>query len=67
VDAISKNTEDFLGRFVIDLEQCIDCGKCVPLCPVDCIHDGRVEAEFVPDNGYTTIAKLHGWAARKNS
>jgi formate hydrogenlyase subunit 6/NADH:ubiquinone oxidoreductase subunit I len=67
VDAISKNTEDFLGRFVIDLEQCIDCGKCVPLCPVDCIHDGRVEPEFVPDNGYTTIAKLHGWAARKNS
>lgn len=67
VDAISKNTQDFLGRFVIDLEQCIDCGKCVPLCPVDCIHDGRVEPEFVPDNGYTKIAKLHDWAARKDS
>ena len=52
---------------MIDLEQCIDCGKCVPLCPVDCIHDGRVEAEFVPDNGYTKIAKLHAWAARKDS
>ncbi len=41
VDAISKVSDDFIGRFTIALPNCIDCGFCVPLCPVDCIHDAR--------------------------
>ena len=43
VDAIYRVDGDFLGRFAIVLEECIDCGFCVPLCPVDCIHDARTQ------------------------
>jgi formate hydrogenlyase subunit 6/NADH:ubiquinone oxidoreductase subunit I len=41
VDAIAKVDGDYLGRFTIDLPSCIDCGFCIPLCPIDCIHDAR--------------------------
>lgn len=45
VDAIAKVEGDFVGRFTIALAGCIDCGFCVPLCPVDCIHDAREHPE----------------------
>ena len=31
VDAIYRVEDDFLGRFAIELEECIDCGICIPL------------------------------------
>lgn len=42
VDAIHQIEGDFLSRYVIEKADCIDCGFCVPLCPVDCIRDSRV-------------------------
>ena len=44
VDAIHQIEGDFLSRYVIEQRECIDCGFCVPLCPVDCIHDARAES-----------------------
>jgi ferredoxin len=37
----------------IDPEECIDCGACVPECPVEAIYD----ADQLPDN-------LKDWAAK---
>jgi formate hydrogenlyase subunit 6/NADH:ubiquinone oxidoreductase subunit I len=62
VDAISRLEHDFLGRFVIDLDECIDCGICVPLCPVACIHDARAEGLVEGAGGYTRIRELQAWA-----
>jgi formate hydrogenlyase subunit 6/NADH:ubiquinone oxidoreductase subunit I len=65
VDAIYEVGGDFLGRFAIRVSQCIDCGFCVPLCPVDCIHDLREQAES-PAAGsaaaYARLQELQAWA-----
>ena len=53
---------DFLGRFAIVVEDCIDCGFCVPMCPVDCIHDARQEGVVEGSGGYTKIKELQAWA-----
>jgi formate hydrogenlyase subunit 6/NADH:ubiquinone oxidoreductase subunit I len=71
VDAIYKVDGDFLGRFAIVLDDCIDCGLCIPTCPVDCIHDARQDglADGAKDGakdgegGYTMIRQLQAWAA----
>ncbi|HVP31558.1 MAG TPA: 4Fe-4S binding protein [Myxococcota bacterium] len=62
VDAIRRLEHDFLGRFVIDLDECIDCGICVPLCPVACIHDARADGIVEGSGGYTRIRELQAWA-----
>ena len=58
VDAIYKVADDFLGRFAITLDECIDCGFCVPLCPVDCIIDARNH----PEDEREEILALGSWA-----
>lgn len=65
VDAIRRVEHDFLGRFVIVLEECIDCGFCVPLCPVDCIHDARVQGLVEGAGGYIRIKELQAWASTR--
>ncbi len=62
VDAIYPVPGDFLGRLAIVLEECIDCGFCVPLCPVDCIHDARAEGIVEGAGGYLRIRELQAWA-----
>jgi len=62
VDAIHRVEDDYLGRFVVVLEECIDCARCVPLCPVDCIHDARSEGIVEGSGGYTRIRELQAWA-----
>lgn len=61
-DAIHAVDDDFLGRFAITVEDCIDCGFCVPLCPVACIHDVRTEGIVEGVGGYARIAELQDWA-----
>jgi formate hydrogenlyase subunit 6/NADH:ubiquinone oxidoreductase subunit I len=65
VDAIFTVPGDFFGRFAIVTERCIDCGFCVPLCPVDCIHDAREEGVVEGEGGYTTIQALQAWATAR--
>jgi len=68
VDAIYKIEGDFTGRFAIVLEDCIDCGFCVPLCPVDCIHDARTDdIDAATDSGWTKIRELQSWAAGRGA
>jgi len=31
------------GRVIIDLENCIDCGACISLCPTDAVHFNKEE------------------------
>lgn len=62
VDAIFRVEEDYLGRFAIRIEDCIDCGLCVPLCPVLCIHDARSEGQVEGQGGYARIRELQAWA-----
>lgn len=62
VDAIALVPNDFLGRFAIDAAACIDCGFCVPLCPVGCIHDARREGLVAGSGGYKRIEELQTWA-----
>ena len=62
VDAIGPVEGDYLGRFVIRLEDCIDCGFCIPMCPIACIHDGRAEGLTEASGGYTRIRELQAWA-----
>ncbi len=64
VDAIYRVEHDYLGRFAIRLEDCIDCGFCAPLCPVACIHDARTEGIVEGEGGYTKIRELQAWATR---
>ncbi len=66
VDAIYRVEGDFLGRLAIRIEDCIDCAICVPLCPVDCIHDGRAEGVVEGAGGYTKIKALQAWADNRN-
>jgi formate hydrogenlyase subunit 6/NADH:ubiquinone oxidoreductase subunit I len=65
VDAIYEVSGDFLGRFAIVLEDCIDCGLWVPVCRVDCIHDARAEGLVSGDGGYTRIKELQAWARER--
>jgi len=58
VDAIYEVEGDFLGRFAIVLQECIDCGLCVPLCPVGCIHDAREQGIVEGSGGYMKIKEL---------
>lgn len=67
VDAIYEVAGDFLGRFAIVLDHCIDCGLCVPLCPVACIHDGREQGAFEGEGGYTRIRALQAWARERTA
>lgn len=62
VDALDRVEDDFLGRFAIRLDDCIDCGICIPLCPVDCIHDARSEGVVEGEGGYAKIRELQAWA-----
>ncbi len=62
VDAVYEVAGDFLGRFAIVIEECIDCDLCVPLCPVDCIHDARNEGLASKDGDLEQIKKLQSWA-----
>ena len=62
VDAVYEVPGDFLGRFAIVVEECIDCDLCVPLCPVDCIHDARNEGIASKDGDLEQIKKLQSWA-----
>ena len=66
VDAIYEVAGDFLGRFAIRLEDCIDCGICVPLCPVACIHDARTEGIREGSGAYAKIRELQAWAEGKH-
>jgi formate hydrogenlyase subunit 6/NADH:ubiquinone oxidoreductase subunit I len=66
VDAIYAVPGDFLGRFAIVIDECIDCGFCVPVCPVACIHDARTEGiGNGSDDGYARIRALQAWAAER--
>ena len=65
IDAIQAVAGDFLGRFAIELDDCIDCGKCVPLCPVASIHDARSEGVVEGSGGYTRIRELQAWARER--
>jgi len=60
VDAIHEVAGDFLGRFVIEIDDCIDCGLCVPLCPVACILDARSDGGSHGDR--ERIYELQSWA-----
>ena len=62
VDAIYEVPGDFLGRFAIVVEEGIDCDLCVPLCPVDCIHDARNEGIASKDGDLGRINTLQSWA-----
>jgi formate hydrogenlyase subunit 6/NADH:ubiquinone oxidoreductase subunit I len=65
VDAIYKIEGDFMGRFAIVLEDCIDCGFCVPMCPVDCIRDARQAGiDGDSESGWKKIRELQAWAGR---
>ena len=66
VDAIYAVADDFLGRFAIVVEECIDCGLCVPLCPVDCIHDMRDGLSVEEQGGYAKIKELQSWARERS-
>jgi formate hydrogenlyase subunit 6/NADH:ubiquinone oxidoreductase subunit I len=66
VDAIYEVPEDFLGRFAIRLEDCIDCGICVPLCPVACIHDARTDGITEGKGAYAKIRELQAWAEQQS-
>ncbi len=56
VDCIYPGEKDGLPFMVIDPEVCIDCGACVPECPVDAIVDSvdqdpewaKINAELAP-------------------
>ena len=61
VDAVFAVEGDFLGRFAIAIDDCIDCGLCVPLCPVDCIHDARGAGDAGTDLR-AHIAARQSWA-----
>lgn len=65
VDAIFKVADDFLGRFAIVLDDCIDCGLCIPTCPVDCIHDARQDGITEGEGGYMQIRELQAWAEQR--
>lgn len=65
VDAIYTVKGDFLGRFAIKIDECIDCGICLPLCPVACIHDARIEGQVEGQGAYTQIKELQAWAEKK--
>ena len=65
VDAIYPVEGDFLGRFAIRLEDCIDCNLCVPLCPVACIHDARSAGIVEGSGGCTRIRGLQAWADKR--
>ena len=68
VHAIFPVEGDFLGRFAIRCDDCIDCGFCAPLCPVACIHDAREEGAAVEgEGGYTKIRELQAWAAEREA
>jgi Fe-S-cluster-containing hydrogenase component 2 len=43
VEAISMDE----GLAVIDYAKCTNCGKCVEVCPVNCIHDYRLQHWFI--------------------
>ena len=62
VDAIYAVEGDFLGRFAIKIEECIDCDLCVPKCPVNCIHDARKEGLVEGSGGYMRLRELQAWA-----
>jgi electron transport complex protein RnfB len=62
IDAIYKVSGDFIGRFAIEVTDCIDCALCVPLCPVACIHDARDVGIVDGSGGYMQIQKLQEWA-----
>ena len=67
VDAIYRLEADFLGRFAIVLEECIDCGLCVPMCPVDCIRDARQAGlDAGSESDRTRIRALQAWASARN-
>ena len=65
VDAIEQVEGDFLGRFVIRVEDCIDCGFCEPLCPVGSIHDARKAGIVDGEGGYAKIRELQAWASAR--
>ncbi len=62
IEAIYRVETDFLGRFAIKVDECINCTLCVPLCPVNCIHDARNEGVVEGAGGYTRINELQAWA-----
>ncbi|MCC7410569.1 MAG: 4Fe-4S binding protein [Gammaproteobacteria bacterium] len=67
VDAIERLEQDFLGRFIIRLDDCIDCAFCIPMCPIACIHDARAEGVVEGSGGYSRIRELQAWAERRDA
>ena len=45
--------------FSIDAESCVNCGKCVKICPLDVLREGKTTPEIVYREDCPVVLPLH--------